>query len=269
MMAILRKGVGLVAAAFLVSVGVFACRSQQCVPGQQTACACPGGTQGSQACNAEGSGFLPCECGAGGIVAEEPVPSPVPTAANGNPVPVPVGAASDNDGTNARKPVLPPEDVGLIDKRGGWEWNDRCWKNIQAGKLGYAKAECDRALAMKPKSPMPLAAVYYNLGLIEKGAGNVSGARAYFQKSLDLRENAEVRAAAASLPGGEKPCTPCYTQEDFDAAGKKGLACCAANRCKADASCSGGRVCCRIPNGALCTDSRRCAKVDRVDPKAR
>lgn len=37
-----------------------------CTPGQQIACACPGGTNGVQACNAEGSGFEKCACGGGG-----------------------------------------------------------------------------------------------------------------------------------------------------------------------------------------------------------
>ncbi|UQA58296.1 hypothetical protein [Polyangium aurulentum] len=33
-----------------------------CVPGQQVACACPGGAMGAQACNAEGNGYEPCQC---------------------------------------------------------------------------------------------------------------------------------------------------------------------------------------------------------------
>ena len=33
-----------------------------CVPGQQVACACPGGTMGAQACNAQGNGYEPCQC---------------------------------------------------------------------------------------------------------------------------------------------------------------------------------------------------------------
>lgn len=33
-----------------------------CVPGQSVACACPNGTKGAQVCNAQGSGFEPCEC---------------------------------------------------------------------------------------------------------------------------------------------------------------------------------------------------------------
>ncbi len=33
-----------------------------CVPGQQIACACPGGADGAQACLADGSGYGVCEC---------------------------------------------------------------------------------------------------------------------------------------------------------------------------------------------------------------
>ncbi len=33
-----------------------------CAPGQQVACACPGGEQGAQSCAADGNSFLPCEC---------------------------------------------------------------------------------------------------------------------------------------------------------------------------------------------------------------
>lgn len=42
---------------------------QACVPGQQIPCACPGGSQGAQACNATGTGYEPCVCpdGGGGI----------------------------------------------------------------------------------------------------------------------------------------------------------------------------------------------------------
>ncbi len=34
-----------------------------CVPGEQVACACPGGAQGVQACNEQGNGFGSCQCG--------------------------------------------------------------------------------------------------------------------------------------------------------------------------------------------------------------
>ena len=50
--------IALVAALTLVA----SCRSKDCVPGQQVACACPGGTQGVQACDVDGSRYLPCIC---------------------------------------------------------------------------------------------------------------------------------------------------------------------------------------------------------------
>lgn len=33
-----------------------------CVPGQQVACPCPGGSQGAQACRQDGTGYEPCVC---------------------------------------------------------------------------------------------------------------------------------------------------------------------------------------------------------------
>lgn len=39
--------------------------SQVCSPGQQIACACPGGAQGAQACNPSGTGYEPCDCPGG------------------------------------------------------------------------------------------------------------------------------------------------------------------------------------------------------------
>jgi hypothetical protein len=107
---------------------------------------------------------------------------------------------AENDGSAPTHPVLAPDDDGFIDKRGGWGWGDRCWIHIKAGKWGWARAECDRGMAMNPASPQPRASLLYNLGLIEKGSGNVDAARRYFQQSLALREHPEVRAALNSLP---------------------------------------------------------------------
>jgi hypothetical protein len=45
---------------------------QLCVPGHQTACACPGETQGLQICDAEGAAFGACEC----ATPEPPEPGP-------------------------------------------------------------------------------------------------------------------------------------------------------------------------------------------------
>jgi hypothetical protein len=59
-------------------------------------------------------------------------------------------------------------------------------------------------------------------------------------------------------------CYPCSTQEDFDIAWTKRKKCCPVRGCEGDTDCSGGRVCCRIPMGTLCTDAKRCGARDRV-----
>lgn len=47
----------------------FVVRETVCVPGQQVACACPGGYQGAQACLDDGSGYAACQCAYGGCTA--------------------------------------------------------------------------------------------------------------------------------------------------------------------------------------------------------
>lgn len=67
----------------------------------------------------------------------------------------------------------------------------------------------------------------------------------------------------------KQPCQKCATQEDFDDAQKKGRSCCPVQACISDAGCSGGRVCCKIPGGTLCTDAGRCSAGDRVKEPSR
>ncbi len=50
------------------------CKSKECVPGQQVACACPGGAQGVQSCDVDGARYLPCICA-------PPAPTAPPPAA--------------------------------------------------------------------------------------------------------------------------------------------------------------------------------------------
>jgi tetratricopeptide (TPR) repeat protein len=100
-----------------------------------------------------------------------------------------------------RRPSLAPSDADFTDTRGGWGWGDRCWINLKKKKYGWAKAECDKAMAMNPKAPSPRASILYNLGLIEQGSGNLDAARTYYQQSLALREHPEVRAALESVAG--------------------------------------------------------------------
>lgn len=61
-------------------------------------------------------------------------------------------------------------------------------------------------------------------------------------------------------------CVACSTQKDFDDATMEGRKCCPVTACRWDLECPGGRVCCRIPNGQLCTDAARCAPAARVQP---
>lgn len=108
-------------------------------------------------------------------------------------------AHADNDGSDAARPVLAPKDQGFVDGRGGAGWGDRCWINLKAGKLGWAKAECQEGMKLDPASPNPRASLLYNLGLIEKKAGNAAAARPLFEQSLALREHPDVRAALDGL----------------------------------------------------------------------
>jgi hypothetical protein len=75
---------------------------------------------------------------------------------------------------------------------------------------------------------------------------------------------APVPAPGSSKSSDTPDCHPCSTQEDFDVAWSKRKKCCPVRGCEGDSDCSGGRVCCRIPMGTLCTDSKRCGARDRV-----
>jgi hypothetical protein len=107
---------------------------------------------------------------------------------------------SSNDGADPLRPVLPPADKRFVDKRGGWGWSDRCWLNIKAQKWGWARAECDRGMALNPSSPQPMSSLLYNQGLIAVQMGDIESARNLMSRSLGMREHPEVRAAYQSLP---------------------------------------------------------------------
>lgn len=66
-------------------------------------------------------------------------------------------------------------------------------------------------------------------------------------------------------PPNPDACVDCRSQEDFDAAGRKGRKCCPATLCTSDAGC-GNRVCCRFPGGQMCADAGRCSGPNRVSP---
>lgn len=89
------------------------------------------------------------------------------------------------------------------------------------------------------------------------------------------------RKANGESPGAEptsapttesEDCTPCESQEDFDAAMKAGSKCCPVMTCTSNVDCyprrgdPPGRVCCKIPGGQLCADPGRCKGANRVEP---
>jgi len=104
-----------------------------------------------------------------------------------------------NDGTDPHRPVLPADEEGFVDSRGGWNWSNKCYIHIQSGKWGWAKAECDKGIAMAPADHETHAMLLYNEGLVAQAAGDVAEARRDFLQSLTLRENATVRAALNGL----------------------------------------------------------------------
>lgn len=100
------------------------------------------------------------------------------------------------EGSNPSQPTLAPDDDGFQDTRGGWGWSDRCWKNLHAGKFGWAEAECQQGIAVADSDkPQPRSSLLYNLGLIDEKTGSLASARSRYELSLALRENAEVREA--------------------------------------------------------------------------
>lgn len=127
------------------------------------------------------------------------VVSAVPSAA------LPALEQGPNDGSDSKRPVLAPDDLGFVDSRAGWGWGDRCWKNLQAGKWGWAKAECDEAMKLSPASPNPRASLLYNQGLIAAHAGDVAEARQLYTESLRLRTHKDVQAALAKLDNAPTP----------------------------------------------------------------
>lgn len=179
----------------------------------------------------------------------------------------PGASASTSPGLDASRPELAPSDAGFVDSKAGWGWSDRCWKSLHEGKLGFAKAQCAEGLKIAKADGSRASArpsLLYNLGLIAERAANKDEAKTLFEQSLALRYHPEV-AAALTRVGGSPACRPCATQEDFDAAMKAGSKCCPVTTCRGAADCSGGRVCCKIPDGTLCGDEARCTGVNRVE----
>jgi hypothetical protein len=132
-----------------------------------------------------------------------------PSASTSATAPTPASSlpiAAVNDGTDPKSPILSPDDANFTDSRKGLGWGDRCFSEIRAGKFGWARAACDRALALPEVDPKARAALLYNEGLIAKKSGDAAAARNYFTQSLGARSStdpgrAEVESELASVGG--------------------------------------------------------------------
>jgi serine/threonine protein kinase len=161
-----------------------------------------------------------------GVSDEETTRKPMHTPASTEETPDHQGAKvteespeyGNGDGVDPHFPVLPAEDVGFLDDKGGRKWGDKCWLHLRAGKLGWAKAECDKAMEIAATSAdqsyMP--SLIYNEGLLAQAAGDIAGARSDYQRSLNLRNKLglgggpgykEVRAALDALDDPSQPRT--------------------------------------------------------------
>jgi hypothetical protein len=108
--------------------------------------------------------------------------------------------------------MLSPDDATFTDSRSGWGWSDRCYKELQAGKLGWAGAACDHGLTLHDLDTRAVAALQYNKGLVAEQAGEKEAAQAAFLSSLAARSTddpgrGEVAAALARVAGAA-PETP-------------------------------------------------------------
>ncbi len=183
--------------------GLAGCGARVCEPGETKSCACKGGGSGVQTCSAQGSRWQACDC-AGVAATATAAPAAVAASAPSGPqITPPVQRA----GESASNPELAPDDAGFTDTKNGWGWSDRCWKSLQAGLLGYAKAQCQRGLDVAPNPGPPKGArpsLLYNMGLIEERGGNKALAKSLFEQSLALRPHPDVEAALRRV-GGEPP----------------------------------------------------------------
>jgi tetratricopeptide (TPR) repeat protein len=122
--------------------------------------------------------------------------TPPPTATAVSPAPA-IAPTTEGD--------LAPSDIGFVDGQGGTGWGNRCWAHLRAGRYDWARAACERGLALNPARPYPRANLLYNMGLVETHDAHPDVARRYLQESLalrpasDLAGAAEVRKALAAL----------------------------------------------------------------------
>ena len=93
---------------------------------------------------------------------------------------------------------LAPEDKGFVDSRGGFEWGNRCYVHLQAGRLSNARAACSKGLDMSP-APSVRGAILYNMALVEEADGDKPLACRYMRESLSARDSGPVRRKLEAL----------------------------------------------------------------------
>ncbi|MEJ7570209.1 MAG: hypothetical protein WKF41_18340 [Gaiellaceae bacterium] len=230
------RGMVAVLAFLLVVSSVEACKGDKaCAPGSTQTCTCLTG-QGAQTCSADGSKWEACTCSGS-------------SSGSGAGQPATVVPISGN-------PSAPVRD------RPGFD-NSTAVQQLKAGthvELGEKK--------VTPGKKTPDTWFQVRLTGSIKPLGWMH-ADVLLWAAPDATKVACTRCAAGDAFCTQhcdaQACVECSTQEDFDAAGKKGQRCCGGMKCVGGWNeCSGGRVCCRIPDGSLCVDSGRCAKANLV-----
>lgn len=93
---------------------------------------------------------------------------------------------ANNDGSDIDRPVLSPRDVNVTDKRQGREWSQRCEDHLNTGKLGWARAACNRGLSMSDIPGRVRGSLLYNLGRAYRAAQDTSSAKQYFRRALNV-----------------------------------------------------------------------------------
>ncbi len=116
-------------------------------------------------------------------------------------------AARTTAGTDATTPMLAPDDEHYVDPkcktdkpRCGFGWASRCYDHLVHGAWGYARAACDKAIALDPKDPETRRMTFYNAGRVAEQGKDITRARTLYTQSLAIREVAEVRAHLKNLP---------------------------------------------------------------------
>ncbi len=153
--------------------------------------------------------------------------SPSSSAIAAAPAPSTPAVAAASDGTDPRSPSLAPDDATFIDARKGRGWGDRCVTELRAGRFGWARAACDRGLALPDLDPKVRPQLLYNEGLIAKATGDLAAARTDFAQSLALRAPndpglAEVTKELKSVGGSVTPAEAAAGDAPLECRAKNG-----------------------------------------------